>query len=71
MCDYCRGNALSQRELKGDAYEGLEMEIEDDALCLCVVAPIKIGYIVAHTVYEKKIKINYCPMCGQELREYE
>lgn len=54
MCDYCRGNALSQRELKGDAYEGLEMEIEGDALCVCVVAPIKIGYIVAHTVYEKR-----------------
>lgn len=72
MCDYCRvkdedAPMLSHRELKGDVYEGLEMTVDDNSLCVCVVAPIKIGYVVAHTVYEKKVGINYCPMCGRKL----
>lgn len=79
MCKYCNPDnqyldddeyfptMLSHRELKGEVYEGLDLVVADKALFVTTVAPIKVGYVVAHTAFEKKVEINFCPMCGRKL----
>ena len=71
MCKYCSPDneylddddyvdrMLCHRELKGEVYEGMEMNVSGESLHVYVVIP------GGH--YEKTVKIKHCPMCGRKL----
>ena len=65
-CDYCVDNTFSNRYI----------EKEDLDIRLCPVKTdngTKLAMVIDHCIYsdysEETIKINYCPMCGRELKE--
>lgn len=69
-CEYCRGDKwLSECDdkfsYKGDFYPGIDIFIDDDGVLDITVVPDT----YEPCYMEKRIKINFCPMCGQKLSE--
>ena len=72
MCEYCQGwdaieliNTMNTISYKTEKYPGIRIEIDVDGTMNI--------YSVADTYepsfMEETLKINFCPMCGRDLRE--
>ena len=68
-CNFCEGyaNLLSRSKTlskKGDFFPGIDVDIDGDVLRI-VAAPdtYEPGFM------EAEVKINFCPMCGENLRK--
>lgn len=48
---------------KGDFYPGIRLSIDGDTLRAQAIADV-----YEPSFMEKEIKINFCPMCGQQLK---
>ena len=65
-CNYCVDNTFSNHYIeKEDLYIRLCPVKTDNRTKLAMV----INYYVYPDHLEETVKINYCPMCGRELKE--
>ena len=66
-CEYCRGTRClicnrDRLSKKGDFYPGISAELKDDQLWIEAVSDT-----YEPSYQDALIKINFCPMCGDEL----
>lgn len=71
MCEFCKSNnskALCEAEL----IQGCHSEIKQDMAIFCSIegsSNLCIGFTIKNqSSVENDIKINYCPICGRDLR---
>lgn len=71
MCDFCTGNkppfnSRTEYGRKRDAYPGIEVCVEDGEMSITASADTyEPGY------QEADFKINFCPMCGERLSDFQ
>ena len=70
-CEYCQGTKaiisdIDKLSKKGDFYPGIIISIYEGMLCAEAVADT-----YEPNYMDTQVRIKYCPMCGENLEEYE